>query len=217
MEGLWEEEKRTERRASGEHCSAAAVLFMEKGISQTSMDDIAKAAGYSKATLYVYFESKEEIVSVLVLGSMKKLCAYISSAIQHQESTRSKYDLICKELVRYQEEYPFYFKMTLEKIKFHFESQDFYPEERETFQVGEEINEMIKTVLMSGMVKGDLRADLDIAPVSFSCWGMLSGLIQFTASKADYIKQSMGLSKEQFLQCGFDMIYQSIAGMEVKQ
>lgn len=197
--------------------SAAAVLFMEKGISQTSMDDIAKAAGYSKATLYVYFESKEEIVSVLVLGSMKKLCAHISSAIQHQESTRSKYDLICKELVRYQEEYPFYFKMTLEKIKFHFESQDFYPEERETFQVGEEINEMIKTVLMSGMEKGDLRADLDIAPVSFSCWGMLSGLIQFTASKADYIKQSMGLSKEQFLQCGFDMIYQSIAGMEVKQ
>ena len=165
----------------------------------------------------VYFESKEEIVRVLVLGSMKKLCAYISSAIQHQESTRSKYDLICKELVRYQEEYPFYFKMTLEKIKFHFESQDFYPEERETFQVGEEINEMIKTVLMSGMVKGDLRADLDIAHVSFSCWGMLSGLIQFTASKADYIKQSMGLSKEQFLQCGFDMIYQSIAGMEVKQ
>lgn len=24
------------------------------------MDDIAKAAGYSKATLYVYFENKEE-------------------------------------------------------------------------------------------------------------------------------------------------------------
>lgn len=33
--------------------SAASVLFMEKGIAQTSMDDIAKAAGYSKATLYV--------------------------------------------------------------------------------------------------------------------------------------------------------------------
>ena len=197
--------------------SAAAILFMDKGITQTSMEDIAIAAGYSKATLYVYFESKEEIVCVLVLGSMKKLCACISSAIQQQESTRAKYDLICQELVRYQEKYPFYFKMTLEKINIQFESQSFYPEERETFQVGEEINEMIKTVLMSGMEKGDLRADLDIAPVSFSCWGMLSGLIQFTASKADYIKQSMGLSKEQFLQCGFDMIYQSIAGMEVKQ
>ena len=46
--------------------SAASVLFMENGIAAASMDDIAKAAGYSKATLYVYFENKEEIVSILV-------------------------------------------------------------------------------------------------------------------------------------------------------
>ena len=31
--------------------TAASTLFMEKGIAATSMDDIAKAAGYSKATL----------------------------------------------------------------------------------------------------------------------------------------------------------------------
>ena len=45
--------------------SVASKLFAERGISSTSMDDIAKAAGYSKATLYVYFENKEEIVSIL--------------------------------------------------------------------------------------------------------------------------------------------------------
>ncbi len=197
--------------------AAAATLFMEKGISQTSMDDIAKAAGYSKATLYVYFENKEEIVSVLVLDSMKKLCTCISSAIRQQESTRAKYDLICQELVRYQEEYPFYFRMTLETINIQFESPDSCPEERETFQVGEEINEMIKSVLLSGMETGDLRTDLAIAPVSFSCWGMLAGLIQLAASKEEYIKQSMGYSREQFLAFGFDMIYRSIAGKEVKR
>ena len=66
--------------------SAASALFMEKGIAATSMDDIAKAAGYSKATLYVYFENKEEIVSILVLDSMKKLYGYIASALAHKES-----------------------------------------------------------------------------------------------------------------------------------
>lgn len=45
---------------------------MDKGIAATSMDDIAKAAGYSKATLYVYFENKEEIVGILVLLVSKK-------------------------------------------------------------------------------------------------------------------------------------------------
>ena len=43
--------------------SAASMLFMKKGITVTSMDDIAKAAGYSKATLYVYFKNKEEITA----------------------------------------------------------------------------------------------------------------------------------------------------------
>lgn len=197
--------------------SVASKLFMEKGILSTSMDDIAKAAGYSKATLYAYFENKEEIVSILVLDSMKKLCSYISVALQHQKSTRAKYDLICQELVKYQKEYPFYFKMTFEKININFENQDYFPEEKETFQIGEEINEMIKSLLVSGIENGDLRRDIDVIPTSFSCWGMLSGLIHFATNKEDYIQKVMKLSKNEFLQYGFNMIYESIANTEGKQ
>ena len=36
----------------------AGILFSQRGINNTSMDDIAKNAGYSKATLYVYFKNK---------------------------------------------------------------------------------------------------------------------------------------------------------------
>lgn len=197
--------------------SVASKLFAEKSISSTSMDDIAKAAGYSKATLYVYFENKKEIISILVLDSMKKLCSCISSALEYQNSTRAKYDLICKKLVQYQEEYPFYFKMTLEKIKINFEDQDYFPEEKESYQVGEEINEMIKDLLLSGIENGDLRHDIELIPTSFSCWGMLSGLILLVANKKDYIQNTMGLSQNEFLQHGFDIIYQSIANTEESQ
>ena len=194
--------------------SVASELFAECGISATSMDDIAKAAGYSKATLYVYFENKEEIVSILVLDSMKKLCSYISSALQLQTSTRAKYDLICKELTRYQDEYPFYFKMMLDKINVNFENQDFFPEEKESYEIGEEINEMIKGLLLSGIERGDLRRDIELMPTSFSCWGMLSGLILLAANKKDYIQKTMDMSRNEFLQHGFNMIYQSIANTE---
>lgn len=61
--------------------------------------------------------------------------------------------------MRYQKEYPFYLKTTLEKINIDFEEQDSYPEEMETFQIGEKINAMIENVLMSGMKSGDLRAN----------------------------------------------------------
>ncbi len=191
--------------------SSASALFMEKGIAATSMDDIAKAAGYSKATLYVYFENKEEIISILVLESMKKLHHYISSALIKQESTKARYDFICRGLVQYQEEFPFYFKMILDKINIDFAKNNYLPEEMETYQVGEEINEEIKKFLISGIEKGDLRDDLDMMPTIFNFWGMLSGMIQLAANKEEYIKDLMGLSKKQFLDYGFSMLYCSIA------
>ncbi len=191
--------------------SAASALFMERGIAATSMDDIAKAAGYSKATLYVYFENKEEIVGILVLNSMKKLDDYISSALIQHEATKARYDFICRGLVQYQEEFPFYFKMVLDKINIDFESKNYLPEEKETYQIGEEINEKIKDFLLSGMEKGDLRSDLEIMPAILNFWGMLSGIIQLAANKEEYIKKSMGLSKIKFLEYGFSLVYYSIA------
>lgn len=191
--------------------SAASTLFMERGIAATSMDDIAKAAGYSKATLYVYFENKEEIIGILVLNSMKKLYDYISSALIQHETTKARYDFICRGLMQYQEEFPFYFKMVLDKINIDFESKDYLPEERETYQIGEEINEKIKNFLLSGMEKGDLRDDMQIMPAIFNFWGMLSGIIQLATNKEEYIQKSMGLSKEKFLEYGFSLVYHSIA------
>ncbi len=191
--------------------SAASVLFMEKGTAATSMDDIAKAAGYSKATLYVYFENKEEIISILVLDSMKKLYGYISSALEQEETTRTKYGLICHGLTKYQEEFPFYFKMVLDKININFETQDYLPEEKETYQIGEKINGKIKDFLISGIEKGDLQSSLEIMPVIFNFWGMLSGIIQLASNKEEYIQNLTGLSKDQFLEYGFNMLYCSIS------
>ena len=194
--------------------SAASALFMERGIAATSMDDIAKAAGYSKATLYVYFENKEEIVGILALNSMKKLYDYISSALIQHKTTKVRYDFICRGLVQYQEEFPFYFKMVLDKINIDFESKNYLPEEKETYQIGEEINEKIKDFLLSGMEKGDLRSDLEIMPAILNFWGMLSGIIHLAANKEEYIKKSMGLSKIEFLEYGFSLVYRSIAAKE---
>lgn len=49
---------------------AAYKLFEEKGYHSTSMDDIAKEVGVSKASLYSYFKSKEDILKVTVDESL---------------------------------------------------------------------------------------------------------------------------------------------------
>ena len=45
---------------------AALLMFGEKGFDGASMDMIARQIGYSKATLYQYFENKEELFSAVM-------------------------------------------------------------------------------------------------------------------------------------------------------
>lgn len=196
--------------------TAAEQLFMKKGMNNTSMNDIAREAGYSKATLYVYFKNKEELVGVLVLESMQKLYDYMQLALEKYTDTKKRYQEICQSLLKYQEEYPFYFKLVLETINIDFETTNFLPEEKETFMIGEQINALLADFLKEGIASGQIRSDIEVVPTIFAFWGMISGLIQLAANKEDYIGQQIGMKKEDFLAYGFDTLYRAIAVGEKK-
>lgn len=189
----------------------AEKLFIKKGIKATSMDEIAKESKYSKATLYVYFKNKEEIINILVLKSMKKLFEYIVDALAKQTSIKEKYDCICYGLVKYQEEFPFYFDMVIDKIDINFDNKDYLYEESEIYQIGEKINMVIKSFLDEGINKGEIRFDIKTIPTIISFWAMLSGLIQMASKKEEYIVKELKMSKKEFLDYGFNILYRSIS------
>ena len=191
--------------------AAASALFIKNGIAAVSMDEIAAAAGYSKATLYVYFRNKEEIVGLLVLESMKKLCSCICAALEEETAVWEQFLRICRALAKYQAEFPFYFQMALERINIDFEGEHL-PEDAETYRIGERINEKLNDFVRSGMERGELRRDLEPQAAVFQLWGMLAGLIQLSASKEPYIRSAMGLTREQFLESGFALIGRALKG-----
>lgn len=193
---------------------AAGELFESKGIDSTTMNEIAKKAGYSKATLYVYFQNKEEIVGYLVLHSMNKLKEYLASALVSEKDFKGKYLDICRAMVLYEEEYPYYFSMVLDHINIDFEHSLCEESERETFRVGEEINALLVSFFTCGIEKGAFKNQLDIKSVIFSIWGMLSGFIQLAANKQEYIAQEMHMAKEEFLERGFLFLYAAIGKKE---
>lgn len=189
---------------------AAQRLFAEKGIESTSMNEIAKESGYSKATLYVYFKDKEELVGVLVLESMQKLYDYLSKTLEDTENVSECFYKICNAFVDYQEEYPFYFELLLKAINVDFETTRFFPEEKETFLVGERINALLIAFFEKGIERGIIRGDLDILPTIFALWGMISGVIMLSVNKQEYISMQMKKTKREFLKQGFGLLYQSI-------
>jgi TetR/AcrR family transcriptional repressor of mexJK operon len=56
---------------------AATRVFMEKGYSGTSMDDIAKVAAVSKQTVYKHFADKERLFTEMVLATTDRVDAMI--------------------------------------------------------------------------------------------------------------------------------------------
>lgn len=58
-------ERRKDARP-GELLNAALALFVDKGFAATRVEEIAKLAGVSKGTLFLYFASKEELFKAVV-------------------------------------------------------------------------------------------------------------------------------------------------------
>lgn len=66
--------QRAPRLASGSAIrEAAASLFLTKGYSGTSMDEIAATARISKQTIYTHFPSKEQLFADLVLANTERV------------------------------------------------------------------------------------------------------------------------------------------------
>ena len=188
----------------------AQELFLQKGMENTTMSEIAREAGYSKATLYVYFKNKEELIGFLVLESMQKLYESIAEAVKQGEDIRESYQKICEGLVTYQEEFPLYFQLIQQTIQVDFTSDRFLLEEKETFLIGEKINTVLSDFIKKGIRQGVFPEQIEILPTIFTFWGMLLGVIQIAANKEAYIRQRMGKTKQEFLDGAFAQMYQSL-------
>ena len=111
--------------------STAQDLFAHFGIQKTTMDDIARAAGMGKATLYYYFKNKEDIFAAVInkeINILKdkianaiskvetpqdKLLQYISVRVKHLGSLKNYYSTLTEELFMH---YPFVEQMRIESV-----------------------------------------------------------------------------------------------------
>jgi AcrR family transcriptional regulator len=73
MQCAFDTKPRWERRKDArpqELLAAALDLFVERGFASTRLEDVARRAGVSKGTLYLYFTNKEELFKAVVRDSI---------------------------------------------------------------------------------------------------------------------------------------------------
>ncbi len=62
---------------------AAKRVVSEKGFSRATLDEIAQLAGVAKGTIYLYFDSKEDLFSSLVLVMHDRLVTRLKKATEN--------------------------------------------------------------------------------------------------------------------------------------
>lgn len=88
--------KRRKEARPGELTAAALALFVEKGFAATRLEDVARRAGVSKGTLYLYFDSKESLFKAVIReGIFPVLAENEAIAAQHAGSS---FDLLARFL-----------------------------------------------------------------------------------------------------------------------
>ena len=106
--GIQERKEREKERRREEILDAAQRVFVEKGLTIATVDDIVTAAELSKGTLYLYFESKEDIYLALMLRGLRLLRSTFSEIISRGNSvvlTLQQLDEAYKDFFRTQKHY----------------------------------------------------------------------------------------------------------------
>src|SRR4051795_3476417 len=71
--------------------AAAAQEFGTRGHRAARMEDIAKAAGVTKAVVYDHFESKEKLHAEVLARASDDLVTYVTEALMHEETHRDRF------------------------------------------------------------------------------------------------------------------------------
>jgi len=146
---LTEEEQQRRRK---EIFDASVHLFLDKGFNETSMREIAEAAGIGKSTLYDYFESKDEILISYFEDEIRKITANALEINAQDFSISEKLrQIMHMHLMYLVDNKLLYLKLSVEAQRLALESQQQIQTARHAYQ------DMLRTLIEAGIQSGEFR------------------------------------------------------------
>ncbi len=82
--------------------AAAGMLFAERGFNTVTMREIAKEAGCSHTTIYIYFKDKEALLHQLAMSPLEQLKQLLEGIADHTDYTpEHKLKAITREMIHF--------------------------------------------------------------------------------------------------------------------
>jgi AcrR family transcriptional regulator len=170
-------EKERENRRSA-ILKAARKLFFDRGFKSVTVDNIAAKAEVSKGSVYLYFKSKEEIYTQILINDS-------SATFEDWKNKFSAKDMPSAELLlEFADNYIDYFLNENELFRilmtFMLHADDMILTDEQNSQLLQTTNDNIKFVseiLQKGIDSGEFLPTINIRQAQNAIWGLLNGVI----------------------------------------
>ncbi len=141
----------------------AARLFSRQGFDSTSISDLAREVGLSKATIYHYFPDKNQIYLDLILTTLGNLCREVEEAVAAQSNATLKF-------IAYAEAHARFFETNMDAYvatTLGFGGLRQPPARRRVIALRDRHEKNLRDIVAAGVVAGEFRTtDPRIAAVA---------------------------------------------------
>lgn len=211
-----EERKSKERQMKQKDIiEAAERVFFSKGYKNASMDEVAKEAQYSKRTVYVYFNSKEQIYYKIMIRGYRLLIDTIEKDRKEKAPQNAVEELrsIFFTFFRFKSEHADYYKAIMEYETNEPDEQAGIENEarKECYRLGEQIFGYLGSALQKGVAEGSLRKGIDLEQSALVLWACMVGVFITGEKKEQYLREFHHTDTNTFVTSAFDLIISSIS------
>jgi len=150
----------------------ATEVFERQGVTNTSLEDIAKAVGIKREAIYYYFKGRQDILLEIIQPQSQSLLMGLREIRTSDLNAADKlHSAIKNHLLGYN---PSYLEMSIALREDHFFEDDAYLGDlRETWN---EYGLLWQQLIEDGQASGEFRTDLQAKLVSFAVLGMCNWL-----------------------------------------
>ena len=167
---------------------AATELFATHPFSEVLVEDVARAAGVGKGTVYRYFKDKEDLFLCCIITALDTVYGVLHG-LKHDEA------LPCSERLSrtVQALVEFYSaNRRLFHILHHYRPAQSPEREKERHERWDRIRNIIRRIIEQGIEAGEFEP-LDAHAVTVALMGMVRGLVHHVEDTADAVRTARAL------------------------
>lgn len=183
----------------------AEKLFFEKGLRNVTMDEVAGRLRYSKATVYSYFSSKDELFFEICQRGNAILQKQLQEAIVKQTLGVDKVRAIGRSFFEFAFNYPHYYKF----ISYFVSGSDFAIDEALEVKMLH-LDKVLVDAIQKGIEDGSIR-EVNPQLVSKCLWAMATGILDMIFQKGDIMEKNLNIEKMSLFETFFQLLEQSLA------